>query len=519
MVKAPYYPIIYLRGYAATEGEMRKTVATPYMGFNLGSTKLRQDYRGNIKRFIFESPLIRLMKDEKYVDAYANGDFVEENKKVPAKSVWIFRYYEDDETVGEGGRKTIEEWAVELRKFILRIRKQVCMGSAKDRNNFRVYLVAHSMGGLICRCYLQNICRYGIPAHLDDGTLKPQIKPIPSGEVPFKTHMVDKAFTYGTPHNGIDIQGINVPDWNDPLDVSNFNRDRIREYLKIPADQPANSLMEAFPARRFFCFVGTNYEDYHAFLNLSKKGVGPMSDGLVRIKNAVVEGAPRAFAHRSHSGDYGIVNSEEGYQNLRRFLFGDWFVDARLHADAITLPTKIEEIRKKHRNKFKGSYNIESSLCVRGGQYYLHERKCSQWSADLQPYDRFVKDKHPAYLFSTVLLNNARPNGRKSNEPLVFVLKLEIPRPLYEVDRKFWFDEHIEGASGWCEYITFYIYPNRKNPIQYGFGAHVAIGEADTTPDLAQNADGSLQAIIPLESPPGSFFKGSIELTIRHWNT
>jgi hypothetical protein len=38
---------------------------------------------------------------------------------------------------------------------------------------------------------------------------------------------------------------------------------------------------------------------------------------------AYVEGAHRAMVHRSHSGRYGIVNSEEGYQNLRRFLFGD----------------------------------------------------------------------------------------------------------------------------------------------------------------------------------------------------
>jgi hypothetical protein len=30
-----------------------------------------------------------------------------------------------------------------------------------------------------------------------------------------------------------------------------------------------------------------------------------------------------AYVYRSHSGYYGIVNSEEGYQNLTRFLFGD----------------------------------------------------------------------------------------------------------------------------------------------------------------------------------------------------
>ena len=63
-IAAPYYPIIYVRGYAATMGEIENTVATPYMGFNLGSTKIRQDYDGDIVPFVFESPLIRLMKDE-----------------------------------------------------------------------------------------------------------------------------------------------------------------------------------------------------------------------------------------------------------------------------------------------------------------------------------------------------------------------------------------------------------------------------------------------------------------------
>ena len=37
---APHYPIIYVRGFAMTEGEIEATTATPYMGFNLGSTKI-----------------------------------------------------------------------------------------------------------------------------------------------------------------------------------------------------------------------------------------------------------------------------------------------------------------------------------------------------------------------------------------------------------------------------------------------------------------------------------------------
>ena len=83
-------------------------------------------------------------------------------------------------------------------------------------------------------------------------------------------------------------------------------------------------------------------------------------NALVQIENALVSGpgtdtarrstADHAFVHRSHSGRYGLVNSEEGYQNLRRFLFGDFRIDVRLATDDITLPQAIEEQRRAGRS-------------------------------------------------------------------------------------------------------------------------------------------------------------------------
>jgi hypothetical protein len=43
VITKPFYPIIYVRGYAMKQSEIEDTVATPYMGFNLGSTKIRQE--------------------------------------------------------------------------------------------------------------------------------------------------------------------------------------------------------------------------------------------------------------------------------------------------------------------------------------------------------------------------------------------------------------------------------------------------------------------------------------------
>lgn len=267
-VTPPYYPIIYVRGYAATIGEIEDTVGTPYMGFNLGSTKIRQGYADDKPvRFIFESPLIRLMKDETYICAYRDGDFANAGQRVDSRSVWIFRYYEkDSESFGDGERDTIVSYAQDLRDFIFRVREQVCQGDQAELAKFKVYLVAHSMGGLICRTYLQNVAR---------GT----------------KHYVDKVFTYATPHGGIEMRGLNAPDLGglDKIHVRNFSLDYMRKYLGLSNGAPVTSLDGAFSPNSFFCFVGTNYKDYDAFFGLSKRGTGPTSDGLVMMKNAVVD--------------------------------------------------------------------------------------------------------------------------------------------------------------------------------------------------------------------------------------
>jgi hypothetical protein len=90
-VERPYYPIIYVRGYAMTGGEVESTVADPYMGFNVGSTKLRQKFPRSVVRHIFESPLVRLMKDEGYQDTFVDGAELPDDLALPSRAVWIYR--------------------------------------------------------------------------------------------------------------------------------------------------------------------------------------------------------------------------------------------------------------------------------------------------------------------------------------------------------------------------------------------------------------------------------------------
>ncbi len=502
-ITPPHYPIIYVRGYAATMGEIEETVGTPYMGFNLGSTKVRQRHVDDKPvRFIFESPLIRLMKDEDYIDAYRDGDFVNTGNRFDSRSVWIFRYYEkDSRSLGDGRKDPIASYAEDLREFILRVRTQVCQEDPEELAKFKVYLVAHSMGGLICRTYLQNVARY-------------------------TEHYVDKVFTYATPHGGIEMMGLNAPDVGalDKLHVRNFNRAYMREYLKLPEGASVTSLDGAFSPNRFFCFVGTNYKDYDAFLGLSKRGTGPTGDGLVMMKNAVVNGAPRAFAHRSHSGPFGIVNSEEGYQNLRRFLFGEVRVDARLAVDEITLPRAVQK-QKDDRKRIRARYNIDACAKVRGGGIYLSERRVRNQSAIRKTYEDLVKEKKRAYLFSGFLLQSAKTSDR--DEALAFALEIAIEVPLFEVDRKFWFDEHFEGETLLNETVTLHLHwSGDKATVQYGLRTRLGSGHAPERVVLSEpDENGRRHIEIPLgfkegtKNPPRPGFRGRLLLTVSPWNT
>ena len=103
----PYHPIIYVRGFAATQDEIEETVADPYMGFNIGSTKSRMAWTGEVQRFYFESPLVRLMSDHNYQDVFVEGDDLvaarRDGQKVPYRSIVIYRYYDEaSEDFGTG---------------------------------------------------------------------------------------------------------------------------------------------------------------------------------------------------------------------------------------------------------------------------------------------------------------------------------------------------------------------------------------------------------------------------------
>ena len=499
----PFYPIIYVRGYAGSESEVEETVATPYMGFNLGSTKIRQHWKGHPVKHIFESPLVRLMKDYKYKDVYEDGFGLESQKKISPLSVIIFRYYDQvsKEFEEDPDRPDIEIYASQLGKLIETVRDKVCGKDKKALKAFKIYLVAHSMGGLICRCFLQNL----------------------KMSTPVIRKLVDKVFTYATPHNGIDVQVLgNVPGFFSRNNANNFNRRHMAKYLALKGKPGrVDTLDRKFDPNRFFCLVGTNDRDYQVAAGWSSRLVGPMSDGLVRIDNAAVRNAPRAFVNRCHSGHYGIVNSEDGYQNLVRFLFGNLRVDGQLIVKSITLPLEVQKDKDRNK-KIKASYHFETIIRVRGGQYDLHRRTVEEGSAVFRRYHELIPEKdairpklrHPR-LFSQFLNTRLCTRGKS----MVFSIDLRVLVPDYEIDGFLFLKDHIEGGSIFRDRIILEASPPKTDGEPWILSYRFESQPSDQKPEEAthrKKGDSHIYEIPIVEtSRPG--IDAVLELTTRGW--
>ncbi len=531
----PFHPIIYVRGYAMTPAEIDATTADPFCGFNLGSTVFRSvpDKTKQPRKYIFQSPVVRLTSDFKYENVYHDGyDILDPEWETDAtgkptennlssRSIIIFRYYDEaSRMLGAGETPPINVFAKKLGELILRVRDLVCKneknGVTKDA--FRCYLVAHSMGGLVCRAFLQN----------------PENDPQNAG------CLVDKFFTYATPHNGIDMAGMNVPSWLTKDDMNNFNRVNMAGYLGLNAlsNKPPGDRVDWLPEKRFpsekvFCMVGTNRLDYEVAMGLSRTFAGHGSDGLVKIENATLcglkdNGQPgqqcaKAFAFRSHSGYFGIVNSEEAYQNLTRFLFGNVRVDIWVDVTAIYLPVEVQKEQDAGKN-VNALYQFEVLASPRGKLWYLTRRTAEEDSvACLNHTDWLAAPKKNGSLYvSTVFLaNRAKVNPNRNT--LAYAMTLGVRVPDYEIDRKLWINEHYEGGYLFRNAAVL----NMTPPDTSGDKWKITCAWQGTTVNLvaeeiaAKNIKGGkVEVKIPLPSDGNTIprIEGQLRFVVSAWN-
>ena len=80
------------------------------------------------------------------------------------------------------------------------------------------------------------------------------------------------------------------------------------------------------------------------------------------------------------------MNSEEGYQNLTRFLFGSVRVDGVLDVEDVTLPKEVQTAYDEGK-QVRASYRFEVVATVRGAQWQMHRRTVRENSAIQRSYD------------------------------------------------------------------------------------------------------------------------------------
>lgn len=443
-------PVIYVRGFAGSSSGINSAVDDPFYGFSQGSVHVRADGNGRAQFFQFESPMLRLVTDHQYEvpvhgDQWAFLQSVDAGTVNPA-SVWIHRFYDDAATTFAEDPESfsLEQAAGDLFALVQLVLEKT--GAP------RVFLVAHSMGGLICRAMLQRV----IPESLAgaDGEIDPA-----AGE-----KYVARVFTYATPHGGINFaMGLGllerIRDATGIHGADVFGPDRMYEYLTPTALRQtltrqafiATEMPEdGFPVENLFCLVGSNPEDYDVAMGLSSKAVGARSDGLVQIDNAAVRGAPLAVVHRSHSGRYGIVNSEEGYQNLQRFLFGDLKIEVELSGFTVGRedPPEVE-------------FQLDVGLAIRGLPVLVHEQSAAHFCPiQIEHWKEGDPIDSPVPLLTTFLSSKApRPlvGGRQVSR-LRHALKLRL-MSIREIDGHFFFEDHLEQTEDWQDTLLIDIEP------------------------------------------------------------
>jgi pimeloyl-ACP methyl ester carboxylesterase len=369
-------PIVYIRGYGGPTTGINTAVEDPFYGFNSGSTHIRVAGNGAPAFYQFEGPLIRLISDEGYqVHVHGSQQAVLDDMSAnltKAPSIWIYRFYDQAATTFAAPphqnlaerlwsklhqQVTCDGFDIEsaARGLYDRITEIIERTSDPAGPPNKVNLVAHSMGGLIARCMIQKICQT-------------------KGNRP-ATELVSRFFTYGTPHGGIRSAG-GIAQWvEETFGLAGskiFAPEMMQGYLD--PDKKFGDVCDkgwdpqvinppVFPVNDIFCLIGTDPADYGW---APRTAMGPQTDGLVHIDNAYVRGAHRAYVHRSHSGPFGEVNSEEGYQNLRRFLFGRWAVSAALVDAALGKESGF-------------SWQLDMRLSIRGLSVVMSEQMAEHW--------------------------------------------------------------------------------------------------------------------------------------------
>lgn len=487
-IEPPFYPIVYVRGYAMQRSDIEETFYDSYYGFAASAVykKQTQAENGYLMPDLFEGQLIRFMKSKfgnsqstryGYADAINSSpdDFIASN---PSRSIWISRFYDVDFI--QDRVRSIESHALELTDLIVnRIPQQLIalgMDPKSLKEDYKVILIAHSMGGLVCRTILQNT----LP-NFNKGTKKIS-SILDVDKIQHPENLIHRFITIGTPHKGIDLG--NIPDIIEnvitsslnPYDSNIFKPTRMRQYLELgdlknpktknPDEDDykfdLHSLGKStYPIKNCLCIIGSDYNSYSAV----KFATGSFSDGLVKQDRAYMVSGEKpadghtygedktafyANVHRAHSGYKGIVNSAETFENIHRFLFGD--IKVRIAMANIKINTEIA-------NGFEYFYDFEVAVTIQGTGVYLHQRKQDLCENAIRiKYQDLIKQKdihlHTGFLNS--MLRQSKKDGSH------FMIKFNILE--YRTKAGFFWDTQYPSRTIYTQSLEVRIGDDKGDP-------------------------------------------------------
>ena len=235
--------------------------------------------------------------------------------------------------------------------------------------------------------------------------------------------------------------------------------------------------------------------------------------------------------HRSHSGHYGIVNSEEGYQNLTRFLFGTLRVDGTLDVDDITLPMEVQKALKEGKT-VRASYQFEIAASVRGCQWQITRREVRENSAIFRSYGQLFPGRDGTerkpdramspHLFSVFL---DPKKSVKTSKSVSFAFDLKVLVPDYEVDGVLFMKRHYEGGFIFRQLILVEAFPDEKAlggwRVKYGY-QDINPGKPGVDADvrLLTNGDAGQGFVfnIPIEQKTRPGLRGALRIEARPWS-
>ncbi len=96
---------------------------------------------------------------------------------------------------------------------------------------------------------------------------------------------------------------------------------------------------------------------------------------------------------------------------------------------------------------------------------------------------------------------------------------------MYEVDRRFWLDDHFEGGYLFKDSVTFHVRTTAKGTtLRYGLVSRSGPGVAKTMLESESQPDGGLFYELPvgfkqgIKHPPKPGLRGRLQMTAKPWN-